>query len=99
MPYKRLEPDVKEIAKRWLAGMIWKAAPERTIQCRLCPALIPGGTKVYRYITGFRGETPQLAFACNECGQELVEFMIERLQKLLPMKEERCPREPDSPIP
>jgi RNase P subunit RPR2 len=99
MPYKKPEPDMKAIAKRWLAGWIWRAAPKRTIQCRLCPTLIPGGTKVYRYITGFRGETPQLAFACNECGQELVEFMIERLQKLLPEEDEECSKKAGSPTP
>jgi len=98
MPYKKPEPNMKEIAKRWLASWIWRAAPQKTIQCRLCPALIPGGTEVYRYITGFRGETPQLTFACNECGRELVEFMIKRLQKLLE-EEEGCPKEVDSPTP
>jgi RNase P subunit RPR2 len=98
MPYKKPEPDMKEIAKRWLVSMIWKAASKRTIQCRLCPTLIPGGTEVYRYITGFRGETPQTAFVCNKCGHELVEFVIGRLQKLLE-EEEGCPKEVDSPTP
>jgi len=95
MAYKKPEPNMMEIAKRWLSSMIWRAAPKRTLVCHLCNTLIHGGTEVYRYIKGFRGENPQTVFVCDECGQELVRFMIERLQELLPEKPVtiRMPRE------
>jgi hypothetical protein len=57
-------------------------------QGHLCPAPIRGGTKVYRYIAGFYHERPQTVFVCEECGRELVEFIIERLKKLLEEEEE-----------
>ena len=88
MPYKRLEPDMKEIAKRWLSGWIWRDTPKITVECHLCHGIIRGGTKVYRCITGFHNNRPQVAFVCEECGRQLVEFMIKRLQKLLGKGEE-----------
>jgi hypothetical protein len=39
-------------------------------------------------IAGFYPERPQTAFVCEECGRELVEFIIERLKKLLEEEEE-----------
>ena len=87
MPSKKHEPNWKEVAKHWLAGWIWRDAPKVSVECHLCHGFIRGGTRVYRYITGFYNGNPRLAYVCEKCGRELVEFMIERLKKLLEEEE------------